>query len=163
MHIRVLCMVIPTKVDTSQVSQQNVNWVSTVKTQISKPTIQKTHLYHQYYSLNNTCFSGCKVSKQDMTKKTLGLWSECFLNWNYNFPFKNTLIVIFNKKKSYSNQDYFATLQMKWRIMESSLPKGKHWNNAYTCIMHGHPNQSGHITSFTAKCKLGVNSEDQDK
>ena len=46
MHI--LCMVIPTKVDTSQVSQQNVNWMSAVKTQISTPAIQKTHLYRHY-------------------------------------------------------------------------------------------------------------------
>ena len=29
------------KVDKSQVQQQNVNWMSTVKTQISKPAIQK--------------------------------------------------------------------------------------------------------------------------
>ena len=46
MHI--LCMVIPTKVDTSQVSQQNVNWMSAVKTQISTPAIQKTDLYRHY-------------------------------------------------------------------------------------------------------------------
>ena len=46
MHI--LCMVIPTKVDTSQVSQQNVNWMSAVKTQISQPAIQKTDLYRHY-------------------------------------------------------------------------------------------------------------------
>ena len=38
-------MVIPTKVDTSQVSQQNVNYVNS-ETQISKPAIQKTYLYH---------------------------------------------------------------------------------------------------------------------
>ena len=43
MHI--LCMVIPTKADTSQVTQQNVNKMSTVKIQISKPANQKTHLY----------------------------------------------------------------------------------------------------------------------
>ena len=29
--------------------------------------------------------------------------------------------------------------------------------------MHGHPNQSGHLTSTTAKCKQDVNSEDTDK
>ena len=29
--------------------------------------------------------------------------------------------------------------------------------------MHGHPNQSGHITSSTAKCKLNANSEGHDK
>ena len=29
--------------------------------------------------------------------------------------------------------------------------------------MHGHPNQSGHITSITAKRKLDVSSEDPDK
>ena len=29
--------------------------------------------------------------------------------------------------------------------------------------MHGHPNQSGQITSFTAECKQDVNSEDTDK
>ena len=46
MHI--LCMVIPTKVDTSQVSQQTVNWMSAVKTQISQPAIQKTDLYRHY-------------------------------------------------------------------------------------------------------------------
>ena len=29
--------------------------------------------------------------------------------------------------------------------------------------MYGHPNQSGHITSFTGNCKLGVNNKDPDK
>ena len=29
--------------------------------------------------------------------------------------------------------------------------------------MHGHPNQSGHITSSTAKWELDTNSEGQDK
>ena len=44
----ILFIVIPTKVDTSQVSQQNVNKMSTVKIQISKPANQKTHLYHHH-------------------------------------------------------------------------------------------------------------------
>ena len=29
--------------------------------------------------------------------------------------------------------------------------------------MHGHPNQSGHITSSTAKCWLDSNSKGHDK
>ena len=37
----ILCMVIPTKVDASQVSQQNVNKILTLNTQKSKPDIQK--------------------------------------------------------------------------------------------------------------------------
>ena len=31
----ILCLVIPTKVDTSQVPQQNVNWIPKVKARIS--------------------------------------------------------------------------------------------------------------------------------
>ena len=31
----ILCLVIPTKVDTSQVPQQNVNWMPTVKAMIN--------------------------------------------------------------------------------------------------------------------------------
>ena len=33
--IHIICMVIPTKVDTSQVPQQNVNWMPTVKAMIN--------------------------------------------------------------------------------------------------------------------------------
>ena len=46
--IYILCMVIPTKVDTSQVPQQNVNWMPTVKTMINKLfTILPCNLYTQ--------------------------------------------------------------------------------------------------------------------
>ena len=45
--------------------------------------------------------------------------------------------------------------------MKISWFKSNHWNNAY--IMHGHPNQTGHITSSTAKCKQDVRSEDPEK
>ena len=90
-------MVIPTKVDTSQVSQQNVNWMSAVKTQISKPAIRKTHLYCHYWSLNNTCLSECGVvTGYDQKKKnSLDLWSESFLNKHEIFLLKNTLKVTF--------------------------------------------------------------------
>ena len=33
--IYIICMVIPTKVDTSQVPQQNANWMPTVKAMIN--------------------------------------------------------------------------------------------------------------------------------
>ena len=49
----------------------------------------------------------------------------------------------------------------KKKKKKSSQFKINHWNNVN--IMCGHPNQSGHITSFTAKCKLVVNSKDPDK
>ena len=66
----ILCLVIPTKVDTSQGPQQNVNWMPTVKAQIKITSdsedkhnmIQKTHLYHHRLSVNTTCLSGCNMS-----------------------------------------------------------------------------------------------------
>ena len=57
-----ICLVIPTKVDTSQVPQQNVNWMPTVKAMIKDNLIQKPHLYHHSWSVNITCLRGCEVS-----------------------------------------------------------------------------------------------------
>ena len=67
----VLCLVSPTKVDTSQVH-----------------VIQQTHLYHHCWLVNNTRLSESEVSLQDMTKFSLDLWSQCFLSKHVFFPFQ---------------------------------------------------------------------------
>ena len=60
--IYIICMVIPTKVDTSQVPQQNVNWIPNSEGHDKHKLIQKAHLYHHCWSVNTTCLRGCEVS-----------------------------------------------------------------------------------------------------
>ena len=57
----ILRLVIPTNVDTSQVPQQNVNLMPTVKAQISI-TCHSIDSFVPPPPVNTTCPTGCKVS-----------------------------------------------------------------------------------------------------
>ena len=72
----ILCLVIPTKVNTSQVPQQNVKGMPTVMAQISITCHSENSSVTRLLSLNDYCSSGCNVSSQDMTKNALDMWSE---------------------------------------------------------------------------------------
>ena len=88
-----------------------------------------------------------------MTKNSLDLWSESFLKVHEIFLFKKTLkVVCIIESIIFKNRFYLAIIQKLWLIIKKA---------AYSKLT-GHPNQSGHITSFTAKCKEDVNSEDPD-
>ena len=101
-----------------------------------------------------------------MTKNSLDLWSESFLHKHEIWPFQKYLKSDISQWKLYYSKLILHCNLTKVMLSNEKQPyrivvkimenqpiynfKLQHWNDLYN--MHGHPNQSGHITSSTAKC-----------